>query len=118
MKQPNFFTNEELRCKCGCGVNGVKPEALLLLNALRILVQRPLVLSSAYRCYNHPEELKKQARTGQHPQGHAFDIRHYGDQDFIDQIKRHAENLGFNGIGISRSFIHIDLRPNRARWTY
>lgn len=116
MESGNYFSDEELNCQ-HCGEEGVLPDALALLNAIRIVVGRPIRCTSAYRCDEHPIERSK-PRPGQHNKGHAFDLWHGGDYELQDKIVALAETLGFNGIGTGPDFVHIDRRSKPARWTY
>ncbi len=85
------------------------------LDSLRGLMASPLILTSAYRCPEHPEEIKKK-KGGTHTQGIAVDIRVFG----IEQIRlvKHAYDTGFRGFGIANTFLHIDLRREPAKWIY
>ncbi|MGG5825949.1 YcbK family protein [Aeromonas salmonicida] len=115
------FTAKELRCKCKlCNQNKphqVTPDALGRLQQLRDRVNRPLAITSAYRCPMHPEEAKK-ASPGQHAKGTAFDIA-VADGSQRMQIVKAAIELGFNGIGIAKTFVHVDCRSGiPVIWTY
>lgn len=100
------FKARELACKC-CGSHGVTQDLVNRLDILRELWGKPIVLSSAYRCPNHPEERDKDT-VGRHVQGIAVDIKVSGG-DLINFIIL-AASLGFKGFGIAKTFLHIDLR--------
>ena len=112
--QSNYFAPLRLCCS-HCGKEGVKPDALVLLNALRIIVGRPIRLTSAYRCKDHPIEVLKD-KPGQHNKGHAFDLYFGPDEALKNDIMETAPKLGFLGIGVYDTFIHIDLRTRPASW--
>lgn len=119
--ESKYFKAVELRCKCPkCKQqkpNQVDRNALARLDELRNRVNRPLALTSAYRCPEHPEEAKK-AQAGQHAKGTAFDIS-VADGAQRMQIVKTAIELGFNGIGIAKSFVHVDTRTSTpVIWTY
>lgn len=108
------FKAHELCCK-HCGAQGVTQELVDKLDELRERMNMPLVLTSAYRCPNHPIEAKKK-RPGYHSKGIAADVAVTGG----DQIKliSIAYELGFKGFGIADSFVHIDLRKTLTKWSY
>lgn len=116
-----YFSDKELRCKCAkckqLQPAKIDKNALERLNELRRRVNRSLALTSAYRCSDHPEEAKK-ATPGQHNKGCAFDIA-VADGSQRMQIVKTAIELGFNGIGIAKSFVHVDTRSSTpVIWTY
>jgi uncharacterized protein YcbK (DUF882 family) len=120
----NYFTNDELKCRC-CGENKFNLETLSKLNRLRQALGRPIVLNSAYRCeaYN-----KKIGATQTHATGRAVDIK-CSHRDAYDIISL-ADVFGFTGIGVSQKgdiqsrFVHLDDlpesegRPRPHVWSY
>ena len=110
------FSYKELMCKCGCEQMNIDPT---LLNKLQLLRERcgfPLVITSGYRCSQHPEERNKK-EPGMHNKGLAVDIaKPQGERAYT--ILVNALALGFKGIGVSNSFIHLDLRQTPAIWGY
>lgn len=113
----NYFSDNELRCKCGCGKLVHEPKALAKLNALRQLAGRPLILTSAYRCENHPNEVSK-SKPGTHNQGIAFDIKTTPAEQ-VELIPL-ALSLGFKGFGLAKTFLHVDCREQDhvSAWHY
>jgi len=119
-----FFTENELRCKCGCGKADMHPEFMHRLVGLRRELGFPFVLSSAFRCPKHNAEVSNTGEEGPHTTGRAVDIQVRG----ADAVKlvSFAPLYGFKGIGVSQKggarFIHIDdlgspfPRPNI--WSY
>ncbi len=118
------FTSEELSCSC-CGEEEMDINFLKKLQDLRSDYGSPMIISSAYRCEDHPAEKKKKI-PGSHNQGKAVDI-------LINKADAHrlltlAMQHGFSGVGISQKgfnnkrFIHLDhdakdkSRPNL--WSY
>lgn len=111
---PNF-SYAELRCKCGrCGSDGTEmdPAFMEAVQQLRTLYGQPLVVSSAYRCRQHPSEARK-TKPGAHCTGAALDIACSGAAAV--SILRLAMTLPFTGIGIQQKgsgrFIHLDIAP-------
>jgi hypothetical protein len=111
----SHFTVGEMHCRCGCGMR-VTPKLIVLLEALRSLVGRPLIINSGARCTVHNKSVGGYPKS-KHLSGIAADIRVI-DESHSYSIIHHAPNLGFNGIGVDDAFIHVDLRAKPARWTY
>lgn len=110
------FAADELTCSC-CGSHGVKQWALDRLQEVRAAACRPLTITSSYRCENHPVEAKK-AKAGTHNQGIAFDIAVSTGAQRMEIIKLGIEH-GATGIGVAKSFVHLDWRVGLAvAWTY
>lgn len=115
-----FFKKEEFNCSHS-GKNKMQHEFMQRLDALRKMINRPLVISSGFRDISHPIEAKK-TKAGMHTSGMACDIL-ASHQHALDIIS-FALKLGFKGIGVqqkgdySSRFIHIDLRETQTLWSY
>lgn len=78
----------------------------------------PFFINSAYRSPDHPESIKNP--TSSHIKGLAVDIRARDSRTrylIIDALM----HVGFNRIGISGTFIHVDDDKDKACgviWTY
>jgi len=122
-----YFSDDELRCKCGCGQVRMNDVFLAKADQLRELLGMPLPVTSGYRCENHPAE-KGKSTTGAHRQGKAIDIACHGADSMRIMSAAHA--LAFTGIGakqhgpIEKRIVHIDTisgTPEQPRpwfWTY
>ena len=114
---PNFGP-EEFRCRCGCGRSDMNPEFMDKLQDLRNQVG-PLKVTSGFRCPNHPVERKKK-RPGAHSAGTAADVQPIKSDRY--SLLKLAFEKDFEGIGVAKSFIHLDTghpfasRP--ALWGY
>lgn len=123
MKEPSSkdFPIKELRCNCsvckGFVPNGVQIEALAALQHIRDELGLPMVVTSAFRCENHEDEVHK-TTVGRHRQGLAFDIAvPWGRKR--GEIIRLAIKRGFKGFGFGKTFIHIDFRDSEiTTWGY
>lgn len=89
---------------------------LLMLDDLRERCGFPLVLNSAYRSKEY--DLSR-GRTGEgyHTLGRAVDIA-CCDSSKRAWIVKNAIEVGFKGIGISSTYIHLDNRSIFKLWTY
>lgn len=115
------FSQRELRCKCSrCKrekPHRVNPEALCALERVRVKFGKPMTLTSAYRCENHPVEAKK-VKPGKHHEGTAFDIAVPWGRDRA-LLLRLLMDEGFNAFGFDSDFLHADYkRPHATTWTY
>lgn len=122
---PNFAFSE-LKCKCGtCKSTGreMAPDFMAKVQALRSILGRPMVVTSAYRCPGHPEEREK-TQPGEHTTGRAIDIA--CDGKLAHEILSVAFSLGFRRIGVSQRagkgrFVHLgdsSYFPGPTVWTY
>jgi len=103
----NFFQISEFDCQ-HTGKNEMQPEFLSYIDKLREMCGFPFKITSGYRDSSHPEEAKK-STSGFHSMGVAADIAVYnGIQKY--EIVDNAIELGFTGIGIAKTFIHVDTR--------
>jgi len=106
------FTNKEMDCSCGCEKT-VASELLVRLEALRALLDKPLLVTSGARCETHNREVGGKQHSW-HLKGLAVDIACVDSNLRVDII-RNASKLRFNGIGIAKTFIHLDLRPESEK---
>ncbi|MBY9067323.1 hypothetical protein K1X12_10455 [Hyphomonas sp. WL0036] len=112
------FTPEELACRCGGrGCRGAywhDAEFLDALEALRAEAGRALKINSGHRCaiWN---AVVGGAPASQHRRI-AVDIALKGHDR--SALIAAAGRLGFTGIGVARTFLHLDRRETPARWTY
>lgn len=112
------FSPAEMACHCQgrfCGSEiWLDEEFMDALEALRRVVGKPLTVTSAHRCDQWNAAVGG-APLSRHKQI-AADILLRGHDRFDVLVA--AESLGFTGIGMARSFIHLDRRKAPARWYY
>jgi zinc D-Ala-D-Ala carboxypeptidase len=128
MRIPEYFTDGELSCHCGCQL---KPpdESVERLYALRILLHKPLQISSAARCKKQNAKCGGKPGSAHMPAklrtgiartwgGCGFDV--LADDSLQIEIIAVALKCGFTGFGIAKTFIHIDdaARPKLTKWNY
>ena len=115
------FKPEELSCS-HCGELKINSDLMDLLQEARGVLG-PLSLNSAYRCSTHNAAVSKTGANGPHTTGKAVDIAVRDSQHRKQLIEYFAPKV--QGLGIAKSFIHIDLlyeedgfemRPNS--WVY
>lgn len=107
------FTPRELACRCRKHCRSEyyhDPGFLDALEALRMRLGRPLVISSGRRCAIHNAEVGG-APLSQHRVAVAVDIVLAGWGDHARRALLHeAIALGFTGIGFGTTFLHLDRR--------
>ena len=113
------FKPHEVACHgcsntCGRNALGVQAEALDCLEALRVKMNRPLSITSAFRCIYHNARVRGAARS-RHKVGDAFDVSTRG-MSVPEKIILYdaAKEIGFRGFGRYVSFLHVDLGALRS----
>lgn len=119
--KPKYFSLTEFNCQ-ETNENNMQPEFLEKLDELRKRCGFPFVITSGYRSPNHTIERVKE-KAGTHAQGIAADIKAISGTQKHEIVKQ-ALDLGFGGIGVARTFIHVDDRcafdssAQPVIWTY
>ena len=102
-----YFKLEDFNCQ-ETGENEMSRDFIHKLDELREACGFPFIITSGYRSPSHSIEKRKE-KAGNHAQGIAADIRaRNGNERYT--IVQEAIKLGFNGIGVARTFIHVDSR--------
>jgi zinc D-Ala-D-Ala carboxypeptidase len=111
-----YFTRKEFDCQ-QTGENEMQDEFIHSLDALRHECGFSFRITSGYRSPSHSIEARK-ATPGTHAQGIAADIGTTdGSERYI--IVKNAMEMGFSGIGIHKTFVHVDTRTTTpVVWTY
>jgi zinc D-Ala-D-Ala carboxypeptidase len=111
-----YFKINEFDCQ-ETGENWMDSDFLEMLDELRHRCDFPFVITSGYRSPEHSIENKKE-KPGTHSQGIAADVRVSGGAQKHILLKE-AFDMGFTGIGIANTYIHIDTRDSApVVWTY
>lgn len=107
------FKRRELSCRC-CGELKIDSVLATKLQALRDIVDFPIVLNSAYRCKKHNATVLGAAKASSHCTGKAVDIKTVGWSGVkLHKLLNSAFKLGFGGVGIYKSHIHLDVGRER-----
>jgi uncharacterized protein YcbK (DUF882 family) len=110
-----YFDISEFDCS-HTGWNLMEVRFLYLLDELRHDCGFPFRITSGYRDPSHPEEAKKD-KPGMHSKGLAADIKVDGGYQRFLLVAKAIEH-GFTGIGVAKTFVHVDLREDEVMWTY
>jgi uncharacterized protein YcbK (DUF882 family) len=117
------FTNEELKCRgtnCCGGVNDCQQSLVDALEALRSIVGVPIAVDDAYRCPIHNAAVGG-VPNSQHELGIAADIKIQIPGITPSQAYHFALQVpafANGGIGVGETYLHVDCRAGKARWTY
>jgi uncharacterized protein YcbK (DUF882 family) len=107
MGEFKYFKLEDFDCQ-ETGDNEMNVEFIHKLDQLREACGFPFIITSGFRSKDHSIEKRKE-KAGTHAQGIAADIRaRNGNERY--KIVEEAIKLGFTGVGIARTFIHVDSR--------
>ena len=112
-----YFTKDEMKCKCGCNQCLMDEHFMDMLDSLRKGVGQPLEVNSGYRCKEYDDSLGGE---GNHPRGWAVDLK-CQDSNLRFFIIDLAIAFGFKRVGIAKTFIHLDLvsdHPQKVIWLY
>lgn len=111
------FSRKEMKCKCGCDAALMDDDFMWRLQDLREAYGRPMRITSAYRCPEHPIEAKK-SKPGAHASGRAVDVAVSRGEAY--SLMRLAMRMGFSGIGVQQKgdgrFIHLDDLEAKDGW--
>jgi uncharacterized protein YcbK (DUF882 family) len=117
MLDSKWFKRSEFECRCGCGFCAVDAELLKVLEDVREHFRQPTKITSGCRCPKHNSNVGGAAKS-KHVVGTAADIQVKDTNS--SEVYAYLDNKYPNsyGIGKANSFTHIDIRPNKTRWTY
>ena len=109
------FKVSEFACKDGSDTVFINPGLVTVLQKIRDHFGKPVIITSAYRNDTYNKKVGG-ADYSQHKYGAAADIFIIGvsPATIAAYVETIMPNMG--GIGIYSSFVHVDVRADRARW--
>ena len=115
VKLSDHFKVNEFACSDGSDAVFVSPELVEVLEKIRVHFGKPVHINSAYRTAAKNKAVGGAAQS-QHMYGTAADI--HIDGVTPKAVAAYAEKLlvGRGGIGIYKSFCHVDVRKVKSRW--
>ena len=114
------FSRSEFACKgknCCGGAGTVTKELINGLEELRKKVGKPLCITSGFRCVVHNKRVGG-APNSQHIYGTAADVRvpQGVTPKRLAELAEEIDVFRNGGIGIYPTFVHVDVRTQKARW--
>ena len=120
-KLTNHFWIGEFACRDG--TEGIIIDKRLAegLQRMREIIGKPIVITSGYRNPEHNRAIggavpSPASEGSQHLYGKAADIAVVGMSG--ERLASVARQAGFTGIGIARTWCHVDVRDTPAEWRY
>ena len=115
VKLSKNFTVKEFACSDGTDTVFISLTLVNLLQKIRDHFGKAVIINSAYRTEAHNKSIGG-ATYSQHKYGLAADIHINGVTP--KEIAAYVETLmpSSGGIGIYKSFVHVDVRRVRSRW--
>ena len=108
------FNRREFKCSC-CNFQTVDIELIMVLETVRAKFKSPITITSGCRCESYNEKIGG-SYGSKHKQGIAADIVIKGvDPSDVYRYLNKVYNSRF-GMGKYKTFTHIDVRVNKARW--
>lgn len=109
------FTVKEFACSDGTDTVFISLALVNLLQKIRDHFGKAVIINSAYRTEAHNKSIGG-ATYSQHKYGLAADIHINGVTP--KEIASYVETLmpSSGGIGIYKSFVHVDVRQVKSRW--
>lgn len=108
------FHAYEFDCPCSrCKTTKIDTTLVAGLQAIRNRTGKELY-PNAYRCPEHNAEVPNAAKKSKHMDGTAADISVKGVAP--STVAKIAEEVGFLGIGLYDTFVHVDTRTSKFFW--
>lgn len=104
---PNFKVRE-FACNDGTDKILIDYELVCLLQLMRNIVKKPLIINSGYRTESYNKKVGG-ATNSYHVKGQAFDVSGFD----VTTMCNIANSIGIKGIIKYNSFVHIDTRQNK-----
>jgi len=109
---PNFAVGE-FACKDGSDTILIDTQLAYYLQKIRDHFGKAVKINSGFRTPSYNAKVGG-ASESQHVLGTAADI--VVDGVTPHQVAEYADQIGMCGIGIYKTFTHVDVRPEKARW--
>lgn len=109
IKVSKNFKLSEFMCKDGSKEVLYCEELISLLENIRKIIAKPIIITSGYRTFSYNKKVGGSPKS-QHLLGRACDIKVKNlSTEYLAQI---AKKSGAKGIGIYDLFVHVDVRKN------
>jgi len=117
-EKTKYFSYTEFICPC-CKNVKIDSKIIDIVIQLRDYLQRPIIISSAYRCPKHNREVGGKPNSA-HLKGKALDIV-VEDSHTRYKVIQFLINNNISRFGIAKKFIHFDIDetlPQNVCWLY
>lgn len=120
----DHFSRSEFVCSCGCGLDEMDPVLIEKLEEVRVLLGRPIRITSGVRCQAHNDKIGGVPTSAHVPQvpdlvSKAVDI-YVPNSEYRYKITPLLWER-FQRIGFGRQFYHVDVKedaPGIVMWDY
>jgi uncharacterized protein YcbK (DUF882 family) len=115
MKISPHFSRKEFECSCGCGFDTVDVELVEILEDVRFHFNSPVTITSGCRCEAHNASVGG-AKDSWHTKGRAADIKvnDAHPEDVYNYLETKHDAIG---LGLYNTWVHVDSRGSKARWS-
>lgn len=107
-----YFSRSEIACKCGCGLDTMDSETLMVADDCREYAGKSITPSSGARCLEHNRNIGSKD-SSQHVKCRAMDLP--VDDPLALYIYLCERYPGKYGFGVYETFVHIDTKTGPAR---
>lgn len=108
-----YYSRHEIECRCGCGMDTMDAETLMIADIARVYCGHSITPSSGYRCKKHNLDIGGSSRS-QHTIGRAMDLPVKNPKSLYYYLcGKFPDRYGF---GLYKTFVHVDSRKKKARW--
>lgn len=116
-----YFTDDEIKCKCGCGLIIHNQELEDIMDGIRDAFGHPLSVNSWTRCFENNASQPDAKPDSAHLKGLAVDISTPTSSAKFDILNILFTSTPITRVGIGRTFVHIDIdssKPSNVCWVY
>lgn len=108
------FQDKEFFCHCCKKSVDIDKRLLAGLEKLRAMIGQPIHINSGYRCEQHNQRIGGASKS-YHLKGMAADIS-VADMDSRTLFAFCEDIPEFGGLGLYRSWVHVDTRKKMTMW--
>jgi uncharacterized protein YcbK (DUF882 family) len=113
------FDRSEHACECGCGFDTIDAELNHVLQVdLRDYYERKVTIKGPNRCYAHNAVTPGASRDSYHTKAKAADVAVEGVSARAVYTYLDKKFPNKYGLGLYFGRVHVDVRPERARWDF